>query len=152
YAAEERCRFAKAARPRCSLPRGFELARGQRRSRASSMESLGPVDQVGNPIPDRSCNKQSRQRLFRRISRDRSACASALLIYSGGGSARLVADVASGTLDCIHRLSPGGRRFVSQVSGLVHGCPGGLMQISKRGFGLIDLVLSHLFRLGGELA
>ena len=68
---------------------------------------LRAVDQVGNPVPDRSGNDQSRQRLFRRISADRSPCTSALLINGGGRFTRLVCDIACDTLDRIYRLNPG---------------------------------------------
>jgi hypothetical protein len=109
------------------------------------------VDQVGDPVPDRSGNEQSRQRLFRRISAYRSPCTGALLINRGGGLTRLGPDVASDTLDRIYRLNSGSRHFASQVGGLINGRRGALLQISEHGLGLIDLVVNRFFRLNAEI-
>ena len=78
------------------------------------------MDQVSNPVPNRSGYEQRCQRLFRCISTDRSPSASALLIYGGGRLTCLICDAASGTLDRIYRLKPGVRRFLGQVGGLIH--------------------------------
>ena len=69
----------------------------------------GPVDQVGEPVPDRTCDEQSRQRLFCSVSADRTPCTRALLVNGAGGLARLVTHAARGPLDRIYRLSSGSR-------------------------------------------
>src|SRR5271166_275768 len=109
------------------------------------------MDQVGDPVPDRSGNEQSCQRLFSRISTDRSTRPSALLINCGGGLSRLVCDVASGALDRVYRLNPGARGLLSEVGGLIHRRPGAFAQIPQYGLGLIDLVLHRFLRLSGEV-
>src|ERR1700752_609240 len=109
------------------------------------------MDQVGDPVPDRTGNEQSRQRLFRRISADRSPCTSALLINSGGGLTRLVSDVSNGTLDRIYRMNSGTRHFVSQAGGFINNRRRALLQTSEHGLALIDLVLTRFFRLSAEI-
>src|SRR6516164_10815740 len=101
------------------------------------------MDQIGEPVPDRTCDEQSRQRLFRSVSADRTACTSALLIDSAGGLTHLVSDISSDALNRICSLNCGSRHLAGQIGGLVHSRRGAFLQISEHGLPLIDSILSQ---------
>src|SRR6516225_2499437 len=105
------------------------------------------MDQVSEPVPDRTRDGQSGQRLFRSVSADRSAGLCALLINGGG---RLT-DIASGSLDRIHSVHHRGRCFAGKVAGPLDRRIGALPQVPEPGLALIYLVLNRLLCLCGEV-